>query len=117
FSYSPNEVLELSERIFAYARADFPGIKFYLCAPSGNYKLISPERELRNSKRREYDTLLRDYVSRHNDCTYVSIMGSPQFFNDPSHIGNYDRMREDIFSEDKVHFNTTGYELYAEFFK
>lgn len=116
FGYSPREVMDISERLFAYARTDFPGIKFYLCGPEGNPRQ-SPDRNATNIQKREYESLLRYYASLHDDCTFVSIMESPLFFHDPADIGDYDKVREDIFVEDKVHFNIKGYELYAEFFK
>ena len=116
FGYSPREVLDLSERVFEYARTDFPGIHIYIHGPEGNHRQ-SPDRHASNIRKREYDSLLRYYASQHDDCTYFSIMESPLFFHDPADRGNFDKMREDLFVEDGVHFNSQGYELYRQFFK
>lgn len=113
FGYSPSDVLEISARLFEYARTDFPGIRLYLFGPEGNRKPTTDY----HIRKREYDSLLRHYASQHEDCTYISIMESPLFFYDRDDMGDFTKVREDIFVEDGVHFNRKGYELFAKFFK
>ena len=39
----------------------------------------------------------------------------PMFFENPEDIGDYDKIREDIFHEDQVHLNPVGYGLFMDF--
>lgn len=66
--------------------------------------------------KKEYNELLADYCNKHDDCTLVSHIGSPLFYNDPADIGTYDKIRTDIFVGDDVHYNQNGYDIYKKFF-
>jgi hypothetical protein len=37
------------------------------------------------------------------------------FFENPEDIGDYDKIREDIYHEDKTHFNPMGYGMFMDF--
>ena len=114
FGYSPAEVVYLLARICAWAREDFPGIRLYLCdaAPGKAYM----ENGLWKRQAKQFNQLLEDYCTRHEDCTYLCHIKFPGFFNDPADVGDYGKIRTDIFVEDGVHFNQSGYDVYRDFF-
>lgn len=114
--YTAAEVLFLQARLFAYARKDMPGIHFYVCDGQPSVKNREGGTNLR-AHELEYNELLQEYCSKHDDCTLVSHWNNPLFFVDPNRLGEYDNIREDIFIEDKIHYNSKGYELYCKFFK
>ena len=113
--YSPSEILFLQSRLMQYARHDNPGIKFYICD-------VRPLVEHKDDKytfyhlKKEYNELLKEYCDKHEDCTYVCHTESPLFYDDPADVGTYNKIRTDIFVEDKVHYNQKGYDLYKKFF-
>lgn len=119
YGYSPTETMELQSRIFEYARRDMPGIRIYACDVRPVIKslgeLVPWNAFLRRSL--EYNDLLEDYCSKHDDVTLIRHITSPLFFEDSQDVGDYGKVRKDIFIEDQVHFNQTGYDLYAEFFR
>ena len=112
--YSPMEIVNLYARLCAYARHDMPGIKLYLCniRPLITYTENPVSIELV----KEYNSLLKAYCERHDDCIYVDHTKSPLFYDSPEDMGGYEKIREDVFIEDKVHYNQKGYDLYKEFF-
>lgn len=116
--YSPAEVLFLQTRMFEYARRQLPGIRIYACDVRPIMKNMDNCGWLNwESRLTEYNELLADYCAKHEDCTLVKHIASPLFFEDPKDVGDYKKIRKDIFIEDEVHFNSKGYELYTEFFK
>jgi len=114
--YTATEILFLQSRLFEYARKDMPGIRFYICNVRPSIKNREGGSHLR-AHELEYNELLADYCKKHEDCTLVNHWDSPLFFVDPNRIGEYDNIREDIFVEDKIHYNQKGYDLYGQFFR
>lgn len=114
YGYSPLEIMYLIARICAWAREDFPGIKLYLC--DANPTLQHKNNETWKSHAKQFNQLLKDYCESHEDCTYLCHIQHPGFFTDPADVGDYGKIREDIFVEDKVHFNQEGYNIYRDFF-
>ncbi len=98
FGYSPLELWELSQRVLAYAKADFPDLRIYLLG-------LNARSLAATDANKEYNGWLRGYCEMNPDCTYVNVAGC-EAINDP-----------DVYIEDKVHFNNEGYRRYAEFFK
>ena len=114
--YSPEEMIFLFSRLLAYARADMPGIRFYVC----DYKpsLKKPKDPVKQKASRDtFNRLLKEYCERHDDCTFVCLSEYPLFYNNPASAGSYTDLREDLFIEDQVHFNQKGYDIYADFFR
>ena len=56
---------------------------------------------------------------KQEDATYICHAECVDFWKDPADAGIYaeDKIREDIFIEDRIHFNQTGYDIYAEFLR
>ena len=101
FGYSPEEVFEIMQRVVAYAKTDFPGIHIYMC--SGHRSLKATEKIREDIK--VYSKYVEEFAKETSDVTFVDVY-------------NYEPMiRDDIFIEDGVHFNSLGYQVFAEFFK
>lgn len=112
FDYSVDEIMTNLAKLFAYARTDFPGIRIYACDTRPTLKFRTDAHVL---YRNEFHQMLQAYCDRHEDTTYVCHIESPLWFENPADVGDYDKVREDIFVDDAVHFNQKGYDLYKEF--
>ncbi len=112
--YSPWEIFFMQTRMYDHARADIPGIKFYIC-DNRPLKKASANTEGARNRQKEYNSLVRAYCAEHDDCVLVSHMDCPLFFEE-GYTGNQDHLRTDIFVEDDVHYNQMGYDLYRDFF-
>lgn len=112
YGYSPNEVVTNLAKLFAFARTDFPGIRLYACDCRPTLKFVT-EGHIRYIN--EFNQLLKEYCTRHQDTTYVDHIHDPIWFEDPADTGDHLKIRRDIFIEDEVHFNQLGYDLYKDF--
>lgn len=101
FGYSDEESWELAQRVIAYAMTDFPGIRVYLVGayPSRD---MTPEGA---DKLRQYNAVVKTFAENTPNCAYIDAMEYEPFH------------RKDIYVEDGVHFNQTGYDLCAEFYR
>ena len=101
FGYTDDEIWELAMRVVAYARTDFPDIRIYLCGPGAGPK-VTPEGK---EKRKVFCQRLKDFAEETPNCFYIDSM-------------NYTPIqRDDIYVEDRVHFNQEGYDLYKGLFQ
>ena len=101
FGYSPEETWEIAQRVIAYTLADFPECRVYLCGANLR-RNVTPERRLATDK---YDAFLREFAENTPNCFFIDSK-------------EYEPLtRNDIYVEDGVHFNSKGYEIYAEYFK
>lgn len=101
FGYTNEESWELAQRVIAYAQADFPDIHIYLAGahPSRD---ITPEQTV---QKKAFDSVILEFAQRTPNCTFVDVM-------------NHEPLcRKDIFVEDGVHYNQTGYDLYAQLYR
>jgi lysophospholipase L1-like esterase len=96
--YTPEEAFLISERVFAWALKDFPGIKLYLLPPKS-----CPSREALIPAYEQYRRLLKDYAQSKPDVFYIDYIGM---------LYDGETLRRDIYLDDMLHFNDTGY---AEF--
>lgn len=115
FGYSAEEIMFLQSRLLQYARMDMPGIHFYLCDTRPLMRDVN-QKGVQIYHRRQYNQLLKEYCNKHDDCTYVCHTDSPFFYEKLEDVGSYHKIRTDIFVEDMVHYNQTGYDLYKKFF-
>lgn len=114
FGYSAKDVMEILARIINWAQADFPGIRIYCFndEPSLHMKGVV---NYRTRLRDEYNRYLEDFCTRTPNCVYVPLEKQAFFFDNPEDIGDYDKVREDIFVADHVHLNPEGYRLFMDF--
>ncbi len=110
--YSPNEIVTNLAKLFETARTDFPGIRLYACDCRPTVKFVT-DMHLRYMN--EFNQLLKEYCARHDDTDFVDHINHPIWFNDPADVGDYKKIRTDIFVEDEIHFNQLGYDLYKVF--
>lgn len=101
FGYTNEESWELAQRVIAYAQMDFPGIHIYLPGMQPT-RDITPENI---AQKKAFDLVIKDFAEKTPNCHFVDVMNQEQFY------------RKDIYVEDGGHFNQTGYDLYAEFYK
>ncbi|MGI6562302.1 MAG: GDSL-type esterase/lipase family protein [Clostridia bacterium] len=115
FGYTPEEVLDLQQRLIAYARTDFPDVRFFMMAPLYNYGNY-PKFPNFNKDRLVYDQMLKEYVDKQEDMTFVRVMDDARFTVDGK-TGPDAIIRRELFIDDGIHFNKDGYDLFADFWK
>ena len=47
----------------------------------------------------------------------MELWNRPEFFETPEDVGDFRKVREDIFADDKVHPNQEGYDILGEIFR
>lgn len=112
--YSVGEAADMTMRLYGYAKADFPDVKFvvmtafdFKSAPQrGNGTL--PE------KMAQYNRIMRHYAQKNPDMWVLDI--SPELYEDPANVGTYKGFK-DVFVADGLHLTDEGYEMMAKFFK
>lgn len=114
YNYTLDETMFLQSRIFEYARQDMPGIKIYICDAHPVLKHQGDKEWFKHLE--EYNKCIKDYCALHDDCTFVCQSQHPLFYENASDVGDYSKIRTDIFLEDLQHYNQTGYNLYKQFF-
>lgn len=112
--YTPMEIMYLIAQFCNRARADFPGIKLYICDAMPHKKYM--ENALWKKCAKQYNQLLWDYCELNEDCTYVGQSTWPGFYENPEDAGDYSKVRTDIWVEDQMHFTQDGYNIYRDLF-
>lgn len=112
--YSPAEIMYLIALFCRRARADFPGIKLYIC-DAMPHKAQS-DNLLWHRCSKQYNQLVREYCDMYDDCFCVAQSTWPGFYNDPADAGDYTKVRDDIWVEDGMHLTKEGYEVYRDLF-
>lgn len=101
FGYSVEETWELAQRVMVYALTDFPDIHIYLCGAQ-HHKNDNEEAFARMEK---INALAREFVQNTPNCFFLNV-------------SDYEPLKNpDLFVEDGVHYNQTGYDVYADFFR
>jgi len=113
--YEAEQVVDILARVAQYAKAEFPGIpvfcfSYWPMLKQKGMKTASTER------RDRYNVLLKQFCEE-NDCQYVSLIDQPWLFENAEDVGDYDKIREDIYCEDRTHPNTMGYEIFFDFLR
>jgi len=114
--YSAWEIMNNLARVIDYTRVDFPDIPIY-CFTSFPTPKHAGEVSHFTRILGEFNILLEDYCRRKPGCICVHLDQCPFLYPSPQDIGRYDIVREDIFAEDRNHFNQTGYDLFADYIR
>ena len=114
--YSATEIIESFARVVDFARADFPGIPIYILSSCYGSRYKDPALQNLVVRRKEFDGYLEVYAKT-NGYNFVDMHLAPFFYENDSDIGIIGKVREDIFCEDKGHFNEKGYYLFFDFIK
>ena len=121
YGYDVEDIMRNIGKICAWARTDFPGIKIFLMEdhprPNGKGATVRDEWNSGKQRRERYHRLLQAYASLHEDTTVVELWNRPEFFETPEDVGNFQKVRDDIFVEDKVHPNQAGYDIFGKIFR
>ena len=116
FGYGAKDIMEVEARIIQWAKADFPGIPIYCFSEEPTLKkkgVVNAATRIRD----EYNQYLEDFCARTEGCIYVPMEKAAFFYEKPEDIGDYDKVREDIFSPDQVHMNPYGYGLFMDYIR
>jgi lysophospholipase L1-like esterase len=114
FGYSAHDIMDILARIIDWAQADFPGIPIFVMGRGPALARVG-QVNVFTRIRKEYDELLRDYCANTEGVTYVNLGEQPFYYNNPEDIGDFDKVRDDIFAADGKHFNAKGYTYYMDF--
>ena len=116
FGYSAHDIMDILARIISWAQADFPGIPIYVI---GNGAALARVGQVNvfTRIRKEYTELLEDFCRRTPNCTFLNLGMQPFYYNSPEDIGDFDKVRDDIFATDGKHFNAKGYEYFMEYIR
>ena len=112
--YAPAEIVYLIAQFCNWARADFPGVKLYLCDAMPHKRYVDNIMWQRLAK--QFNNILKDYCDANEDCTYVRQSAWPGFYKDPADAGDYSKIRQDIWVADELHFTQEGYDIYRDLF-
>lgn len=121
YGYSPEQTMTNVAKILQWARTDFPGIKLFLVEPHPNPK--GKETTLPDKwnnglhKRRSFIQMLDAYEQLHEDTKIIRLWNQPELFETPENVGDFHKVREDIFVADKVHPNQAGYDIFGRIFR
>ena len=101
FGYSQEQTWELAQRVIEYTLTDFPDATVYLVSASRSRDISDENIRLR----RAYNEWQKEFAKSTPRCRYID-----SFEYEPL-------IRNDIYVNDGVHFNQTGYDIFAGLFK
>ena len=121
YGYSPEQIMDVLARLLAWARTDFPGIKLFIVephpCPSGKDATIKDLWNNAKHKREKFIEMIHIYAQTHEDTKVIELWNQPELFETPEDVGNFRKVRDDIFVEDKVHPNQAGYDILGPIFR
>lgn len=120
YGYDLQQTMQNLVKILHWARTDFPGIKLFIVDdhPRPSFNTSVPEKwngALHKSK--EYRELIHFYAQTHPDTQVIELWNQPELFETPEDVGDYTKVRKDIFVDDKVHPNQEGYDVLGPIFR
>lgn len=106
----PEEAWQITQRVFSWAKKDFPSIKIVILAI---FDYLSQREEVRPAFA-EYNRLCRQYALSESQTVYWDI--NDFFYENPADIGSFQNFR-DVFVSDGLHLTDAAYEEFALYFK
>lgn len=114
YGYTTDEILMLMSRVCEYARLD--GVeRIYIVYPMPSFSGRTNKAGLAHLN--NFCQRLKQYAAAHDDVTLVYPETIVGFYETPDDVGDFSKLREELFIEDKVHLSPEGYSLYAEFWR
>ncbi len=101
FGYTAEETWELAQRVIAYTLTDFPHCRIYLCSATRLRNMSDEGIE----RARLYNSWVKEFAEKTPNCYYIDC-----FEYEPL-------IRDDIYVDDGVHYNQSGYDIFAELFR
>lgn len=121
YGMSVDHTLSNIVKLCMWARTDFPGIKIFLVEPHPYPKLAVNKLPAKwNSdihRKNYYCSAIAAYAQSHEDTEVIQLWNRSDLFQTPEDVGDFKKIREDIFVDDKVHFNQAGYDIFACIFR
>ncbi len=114
FGYAPIELVNMIAQLCNWARADFPGVKLYLCDAMPHLRYVN--NKIWHGLAKRFNKILKEYCDANEDCVYVGQSTWPGFYTDPADAGDYSKIRQDIWVADEAHFTQEGYDIYRDLF-
>ena len=116
FAYSPSEIMDRVGILVDWFQHDFPDAPVYLVNRTPSVSYIG-HNDAKRRLRDEYNQLMEWYCSAKTGVRLIRLNEIPFFFEDPSDIGDYDKIRTDLHDPDGSHLNAKGYELLLDWFR
>jgi lysophospholipase L1-like esterase len=113
YGYDAKEIMEVLARVIQWAKADFPDIRIYCFSGSASAK-NKGVKDRYTRVRKEFNEYLEIFCNQTENCIYVPMYKAAFLYENPEDIGDYDKVRDDLFLEDG-HFNPQGYALFMDF--
>ncbi len=118
YGYSVEQTMTNLVKLLHWARTDFPGIKLYVVEehphPSTKAPDSLPDKWVTYLHRKnQYCQMLEMYAQSHPDTKIIKLWDKPEFFETAEDVGNFRKVREDLFVADKVHLNQAGYDVFG----
>lgn len=121
YGYGPERAMDVLVRLMHWARTDFPGIRIYLVedhpCPKLNENTMPDKWNEALHRRKRYHQLLQQYAQLHEDTKVIQLWNCPELFETPEDVGNFRKVRGDLFVEDRVHPNQAGYDILKKVFR
>ena len=121
YGYGPEQTMANLSKMLHWARTDFPGIKLFVVEPhpmpSGKESKLPDKWNNGVNKRKLYMEMLDIYEQTHDDTKIIRLWNQPELFETPEDVGDFHKVREDIFVADKVHPNQAGYDIFGRIFR
>lgn len=121
YGYDLQQTMHNLVKLLHWARTDFPGIKLFVVEdhprPSISNTTVPAKWNGSLHKSNEYRDLLRFYAQTHEDTQIIELWNQPELFETPEDVGDYTKVRKDIFVDDKVHPNQEGYDILGPIFR
>jgi len=114
YGYTPAEVVYLLGLFCHRAKADFPGVKLYLCDAMPHQK--TADNATWRAMAKQFNRMLKEFCEQNEDCIYVCQSAWPGFYENPEDVGDYSKVRQDIWVADQMHFTQAGYDIYRDLF-
>ncbi len=115
YGYSAERTMDNVAKLCHWARVDFPGIPIFLVKTHlyGKYTKQPDKNETRRQDK--FNQMLDVYADTHENVRTITLQDKPMFYQSPEDIGDYTKIRRDIFA-DNIHLNGAGYELFKDIF-
>ena len=115
YGYRPFEVVDLLARVVDWAKADFPEIPIYVFSHLPTLKAVGATGTA-HYNRTEFDKMTK-IMCEEKGVRFVKLVDQPYLFENAEDVGNYDKIRTDLFCEDRTHYGPEGYMVFHDFIR
>ena len=121
YGYYPEMTMNVLARLIHWARTDFPGIKFFLVEdhPRPKFRDTTMPDKWNDVtfRRNRFIEMIHIYAQTHEDTKVIELWNQPELFETPEDVGDFRKIREDLFVEDRGHPNQAGYDVLGPIFR